>query len=43
LLQDPAERQRLAKTGRERVLANYTQTQIAQQTVEVYQEVLSAE
>lgn len=43
LLQDPAERQRLAKTGRERVLANYTQTQIAQQTVEVYKEVLSAE
>ncbi|MCA9970288.1 MAG: glycosyltransferase family 4 protein [Anaerolineales bacterium] len=40
LLQDPAYRQALGKQGRQRVLDQYTQTQIAAQTVAVYREML---
>ncbi len=36
LLTDPARRQALAAQGRARVLAHYTQRQIAEQTVQVY-------
>lgn len=35
---DPAERRRLGILGRERVLANYTQARIAEQTYHVYRE-----
>lgn len=41
LMQNPAERARLAQAGREHVLANYTQSQVAQQTVAAYQAMLS--
>ncbi len=37
LIDDQAEREKLAALGRERVLANFTQAQIAQATVKVYQ------
>ena len=40
LLLDDELRQDLALRGRERILANYTQAQIARQTVEVYQEMM---
>lgn len=36
LMQSPAERQTIGQKGRQRVLAQYTQTQIAAQTVAVY-------
>jgi glycosyltransferase involved in cell wall biosynthesis len=41
LLSDPALRHALGQRGRERVLACYTNTRIAQQTVQVYREVLN--
>ena len=41
LLDDPELYARLATKGRQRVLENYTQEQIAKQTYEVYQEVLA--
>lgn len=40
LLDDPAYRHQLACSGRQRVLNQYTQTQIAAQTVDVYREIL---
>ncbi len=40
LLNNSDQRSQLAKQGRERVLAHFTQNQIAQATVEVYQSVL---
>jgi glycosyltransferase involved in cell wall biosynthesis len=40
-LQDRTTRQRFGRAGRERVLARYTQAQIATQTVEVYREMLA--
>lgn len=40
-LQDRTTRQRFGRAGRERVLARYTQAQIAAQTVEVYREMLA--
>ncbi len=42
LLDDPALYASLATRGRQRVLENYTQEQIARQTYEVYQEMLAA-
>jgi glycosyltransferase involved in cell wall biosynthesis len=42
LLDDAALRGRLAEAGRARVLARFTQRQVAQETVEVYREVLTA-
>ncbi len=41
LLAEPQLYARLAKQGRQRVLENYTQERIAQQTYEVYQEMLA--
>jgi glycosyltransferase involved in cell wall biosynthesis len=41
LLDDPQLYARLAKAGRQRVLENYTQERIAQQTFEVYKEMLA--
>lgn len=41
LAEDPALRADLARRGRERVLAHYTQAQIARATVEVYRRLLS--
>ncbi|WP_040442398.1 glycosyltransferase family 4 protein [Ktedonobacter racemifer] len=41
LLDDPALYKDLAKRGRQRVLENYTQEQIAKQTYDVYQEMLA--
>ncbi len=43
LLNDPQLYATLAARGRQRVLENYTQEQIAQQTFEVYQEMLAGE
>ncbi|MEO7021555.1 MAG: glycosyltransferase [Ktedonobacteraceae bacterium] len=43
LLDDPQLYATLAARGRQRVLENYTQEQIAQQTFEVYQEMLAGE
>ncbi len=40
LLDNPAERTRLAQAGRRRVLAHYTMTHVAQQTVAVYARML---
>jgi glycosyltransferase involved in cell wall biosynthesis len=40
LISDPHERCRLGKMGRQRVLENFTQRQIAEQTVAVYREML---
>ncbi len=40
LLDDPELYARLAVEGRQRVLENYTQEQIARQTYEVYKEIL---
>ena len=40
LLDYPNERQRLAKLGRQRVLAHYSMAQIARQTVDIYREIL---
>lgn len=40
MIDQPAERQRLAQLGRQRVLAHFTMKQIAEQTVEVYREVV---
>ncbi|MFN8490360.1 MAG: glycosyltransferase [Caldilineaceae bacterium] len=40
LLDEPSERQRLSEAGRQRVLDCYTMARIAQQTVEVYQQLL---
>ncbi|MFN8440838.1 MAG: glycosyltransferase [Caldilineaceae bacterium] len=40
LLDYPDERQRLAKLGRQRVLVHYSMAQIAQQTVDIYREIL---
>jgi glycosyltransferase involved in cell wall biosynthesis len=40
LLRDPDLRAELARQGRERVLARYTQAQVAARTYEVYQVVL---
>jgi glycosyltransferase involved in cell wall biosynthesis len=40
LLDDPALSARLAMQGRQRVLENYTQERIAQQTYEVYLEMM---
>ncbi len=40
LMQSPAERETLGQKGRQRVLAQYTQAQIAAQTVAVYREML---
>jgi glycosyltransferase involved in cell wall biosynthesis len=42
LVDDPAARRILARQGRERALARYTQEQIARQTYAVWQEVLGA-
>ncbi|MCL7453936.1 MAG: glycosyltransferase family 4 protein [Anaerolineae bacterium] len=42
LLLDPGLRLELAQRGRERVLAHYTQAQVAAQTYQVYQEILEA-
>jgi glycosyltransferase involved in cell wall biosynthesis len=42
LLEEPALRTSLSRRGRERVLARYTQAQIAAQTYQVYRSVLSA-
>ena len=39
LLDDPVRRQELAQRGRQRVLENYTQTQVAIRTVEIYRQV----
>jgi glycosyltransferase involved in cell wall biosynthesis len=41
LLDHPAERLRLAQAGRQRVLAHYTMTSIAQRTVTVYKRLLA--
>ena len=41
LLDDPALYTQLAAKGRQRVLENYTQEQIARQTYNVYQEMLA--
>jgi len=41
LMSDPGERRRLGALGRERVLANYTQARVADQTYRVYQELAS--
>ena len=41
LMQSPDLRQSLAQKGRQRVLANYTQQQIAAQTVAVYRDILT--
>ena len=43
LLQSPALRDELGRRGRERVLQQYTQEQIAAQTVTVYREMMAAE
>jgi len=43
LLGDASLRERLGRRGRERVLAHYTQAQIAAQTVAVYREMLSVD
>jgi glycosyltransferase involved in cell wall biosynthesis len=40
LMADPALREELAHRGRERVLAHYTQAQVAAKTYQVYREVL---
>jgi glycosyltransferase involved in cell wall biosynthesis len=40
LMADPALRDELARRGRERVLAHYTQAQVAAQTYQVYRELL---
>ena len=40
LMADPALREELAQRGRERVLAHYTQTQVAAKTYQVYRELL---
>ncbi|MGC9335124.1 MAG: glycosyltransferase, partial [Anaerolineae bacterium] len=42
LLQNPGLRRELAERGRARVLARYTQAQVAAQTYRVYQEILEA-
>jgi glycosyltransferase involved in cell wall biosynthesis len=42
LMKNPELRADLARRGRERVLAHYTQAQIAAQTYRVYQEVLKS-
>ncbi len=42
LLDEPSEQKRLREAGRQRVLACYTMARIAQQTVEVYQQLLKA-
>ncbi|MCA9990461.1 MAG: glycosyltransferase, partial [Anaerolineales bacterium] len=42
LMQTPALRQELGQAGRQRVLAQYTQAQIAAQTVAVYQELMAS-
>ncbi len=41
LMQTPALRDELGRNGRQRVLAHYTQSQIANETVSVYREMLS--
>ncbi len=41
LMADPVLRDELARRGRERVLAHYTQAQVAAKTYQVYQELLS--
>lgn len=43
LLDDPALYAELAHKGRQRVLDNYTQAQIAQQTYDVYEEILASQ
>jgi len=40
LMADPALREELARKGRERVLAHYTQAQVAAETYQVYRELL---
>lgn len=42
LLSDPDLRQELGRRGRQRVLARYTHSQVARETVEVYQQALAA-
>lgn len=41
LQNDPSQRQRLGQAGRQRVLANYTQAQVAEATYGVYQQMLN--
>ena len=43
LMADPALRDELARRGRERVLAHYTQAQVAAKTYQVYRELLGGE
>jgi glycosyltransferase involved in cell wall biosynthesis len=42
-LADPEVRADLSRRGRERVLAHYTQSQVAMQTYQVYQAVVSSD
>jgi len=39
-IKDPAERERLGKNGRKRVLENFTWDIVAKKTIELYEEVL---
>jgi len=41
LMADPALRDELARKGRERVLAHYTQAQVAAKTYQVYRELMA--
>jgi glycosyltransferase involved in cell wall biosynthesis len=41
LLDDPADRQRLAAAGRQRVLAHFTMQQVAAQTAAVYRQAVA--
>ncbi len=43
LMQSPDERKTFGQKGRQRVLAHYTQAQIAAQTVAVYREMFNAQ
>lgn len=42
IMDEPATRQQLARSGRDRVLSHYTMKQVAEATVEVYQQVLQS-
>ncbi|MCI0396636.1 MAG: glycosyltransferase family 4 protein [Chloroflexi bacterium] len=42
LMQEEALRQEMARAGRQRVLAHYTQAQVAARTVEIYREIMNA-
>jgi len=41
LMADPALRDELARRGRDRVLAHYTQAQVAAKTYQVYRELMA--